>query len=439
MAQGAHLSPIIRGAAVVMAIRIIGAGLVYASHVFLARWLGSFEFGIYAYVWVCVTILSSLATLGLTSAVVRFIPEYVTKKRWGRVAGIVRQSRLVTFSTAIVISGIGSCFIAVGAEFIAPYYLIPLYIGMACVPLFALILLYTELARGFGWLALAYLPQFIGRPVFLIIGVGIILRVNQTTDGATAMGVAMLYCFTTVLLQALFFSNRIPRAIRQARPVYHTRYWARITFPLLLMQGFELFLYNTDMIMLGGFVDPDDIAVYTAAARTAGLICFVLYAVVAVAAPKYSALHAANKQTELRALVVAVVRWIFWPSLLFGIGLVIVGEPVLALFGPTFTSGYPVLVVLIIGNLVVASTGSSAPLLNVTGYQSTCASVFGSTVILNIVLNLVLIPQYGLMGAAIATATSMGVTSLGLTIVVRRRFGFYSFIFANAQVPKVMT
>ena len=92
--------------------------------------------------------------------------------------------------------------------------------------------------------------------------------------------------------------------------------------------------------------------------------------------------------------------------------------------------------VLIVGHLVISATGSSAPLLNVTGHQNLCARVVGVTALLNVVLNLVFIPTFGLMGAAMATTTSMAVTGFWLVTIVKRRFGFYPFVFASVKTSE---
>ena len=59
---------------------MFSAGLIYLSQILLARWMGSFEFGIYVYVWTLVLLIGDLADLGLATAAQRFIPEYTRRK-----------------------------------------------------------------------------------------------------------------------------------------------------------------------------------------------------------------------------------------------------------------------------------------------------------------------------------------------------------------------
>ena len=86
------LGAILRGTAQVLAIRVIGAALAYGSMVLLARWLGTFEFGVYAYVWAWVVMLGAALPLGHNISALRFFPDYLARAKWARVQGFLRQS-----------------------------------------------------------------------------------------------------------------------------------------------------------------------------------------------------------------------------------------------------------------------------------------------------------------------------------------------------------
>src|SRR6185436_13940936 len=76
-------------------IRVFSAGLIYLSQILLARWMGSFEFGIYVYVWTLVALIGDLSDLGLATAAQRFVPEYAKRGAFDLLRGYLSRSRWI--------------------------------------------------------------------------------------------------------------------------------------------------------------------------------------------------------------------------------------------------------------------------------------------------------------------------------------------------------
>jgi O-antigen/teichoic acid export membrane protein len=122
------------------------------------------------------------------------------------------------------------------------------------------------------------------------------------------------------------------------------------------------------------------------------------------------------------------VRWTFWPSLVATAGILAMGMPLLWLFGPEFTAGYPMMFILAIGLVARAATGSVEAMMNMMGLQNAIAGVLALATAVNIGLNLVLIPTFGLAGAATATTMSMCLVAALQYSVARRRLGVHAFV-----------
>jgi len=428
-----HIRAVIKGAASVMTVRIVGAGIAYSLQVLLAQWLGASEYGIFAYAWVWMTILGYLAPLGMNASVVRFIPDYLSRKRWWRVKGVIHRSRQIVLFAALGFAVIGMSAVFFARELIPAYYVYPLYIAFTCVPLFALTNLHEGMARSFGWVSLAYIPTYIVRPAVFVVAMAVLFYSGVTLNGTNALILALISFVLILFAQFLLLGRYLPAEVQNARPTYHSLHWLRASFPFMLILTFQIILTDTDMIMLGGFVEPDQVAIYFASVRTANLVLFISFAVSALAVPKFAALHANAEKAELQRLVTAVVQWIFWPSLFFVIVLLIFGRPILSLFGPEFSDGYFVLALLILAHLVKAATGPIDHLLNMTGNQSATAWVLAGSGVINIFLNALLIPYFGLIGAAIATTVSIIVSTIWLLILVKYRLGMNAWIFSRSK------
>jgi O-antigen/teichoic acid export membrane protein len=112
-----------------------------------------------------------------------------------------------------------------------------------------------------------------------------------------------------------------------------------------------------------------------------------------------------------------------WPSLIAAIGILILGRPLLWLFSPQFVEAYPVMLILVAGFLFRAAVGPAEFLLNALGEQRALAAVACGVAVLDIVLNLALVPAFGLNGAAIATATSLATGAVLYAYAARRTTG----------------
>lgn len=96
---------------------------------------------------------------------------------------------------------------------------------------------------------------------------------------------------------------------------------------------------------------------------------------------------------------------------------------VMGLFGPEFTTGGTVLLVLALGQFINVATGSVGFVLIMTGNERLARNntVIAATV--SLVLNVLLIPRLGALGAAIATAASIASLNLSAAYLVKRQLG----------------
>ena len=415
-----------------MALRVSGAGIAYVSQILLARWMGTFEFGIFVYAWVWATILSVLALIGFGGSIVRFGSEYVAKKEWRRAAGVVRRSLGIVLVTGITVAGGGAIVVGVAGDSIAHYYVAALLIAFGAVPLLALLYMVGHLARVFGWIGLAFAPLYVVRPLFLLAAIGVVMASGWRVTGTTVVALGLLSCVVMLAVQATIVARRLPLPLREARPIYETRLWLRVSIPLFLYNSFYLVIVSTDVIMLGLFLKPDQVAIYNAALRTAAIVTFIHLAVSAVVAPRFAALHAQGKHDELRALVANTTKWSLASSLFVSIVLLAVGHTVLGLFGTAFVAGYAALVVLVAGNCLHTSMGPFGDLLTMSGNQNQAAVALGCGAVMNIALNGALIPAFGIIGAATATAASMMLITITLVWLAKRRLDILPFVFARS-------
>jgi O-antigen/teichoic acid export membrane protein len=153
----------------------------------------------------------------------------------------------------------------------------------------------------------------------------------------------------------------------------------------------------------------------------------------ATTAHRFSEYHALGDRERLSAYVAHAIKWTFWPSLVATLALLILGKPLLWLFGPQFVTGYDIMFIAAIGLLVRAAIGPVERLLNMLGHQYVCALAYALAFIMNVALCVALVPRFGGHGAAAATSISLVFETALLFAIVRRRLGLHVLAFGKIE------
>jgi O-antigen/teichoic acid export membrane protein len=418
-----------RIALVTFAVRIVSAVIAYFSQVFLARWMGDFQYGVFVVVWVGAVILGGLACLGIQTAVLRFVPEYTERGEVQLLRGVIVGSRIQGAVASTVFALGGAAGLYYFGDHLESYYLIPLYLGAITLPMLAIAEIQDNLARAFNWADLSLWPTFIARPLLIILMMLVAIDFGAEPNAVTAMGATIAATYVTSIGQLLLLSWRMKGAMPPGPRHYAPATWIGIALPIFIVEGFFNLLTNVDIIVVGHLMNPDKVAIYFAAAKTMALVHFVYFAVRAGSAQRFSKYYASGDRAKLDAFVHDTLHWTFWPSLAMVLCLFAIGKPLLLLFGPSFGEGYALLYILSAGLLIRASIGPAESLLTMAGQQGICAVVYTGTFILNVALNFTLIPRMGLAGAATATAIALVVETVALYVITATRLGIHCSIF----------
>ena len=425
----------LRTALITFSIRIISAFIAYVSQVLMARWLGVHEYGVFVWVWVAAVICGGLACFGFSSAVVKFVPQYRIKNDDPSVRGIVFGARFFSFCSATLIALLGVLGTYLFEDTVTSVYVLPLYLGAIVLPMLALAEVQDGIARSFSWVDLALSPTYLVRPILILAAMAAALGWGMEATAATALIATIGATWFTSTLQLFVINRRLKKTVGPGTRKFSPSLWITVALPIFLVEGFFTLLTNIDIMIAGIYLEPKDVAIYFAAVKTLALVHFVYFAVKAGAAHRYSQYYTAGDTIQFEGFVYDTVRWTFWPSLAMGLFILATGKFLLSLFGSEFVAGYPLLFILVAGIIARASVGPAESVLTMSGQQNTCAAVYGATLFVNIALNLMLIPTYGLYGAAWATTAAMVFEALALYAISLRTLGLHMFVFSATSSP----
>lgn len=420
-----------RMALVAFAIRVASAGIAFTSQIIQARLMGEFEYGIFVFVWVLVVLFGNLSCLGFHTAVIRFLPHYRAANAHDEIRGLTMTARVFAMSCASLLALIGLAGLHVFGAVIDHYYMVPLFLAFFALPMIALGDVLDGTARANSWPVTAMSPTYIIRPTLILVFMLAAVSLGAEPTATTAMQAALAATYVTTIGQFLTIDHRMVQRFDKGARKIDFLAWFRVALPIFLIEGFGFLLTNSDVVVVGLYLPPDQVGIYFAAAKTMALVQFVYFAVKAGATPQFSAMMAAGDKVSLASFAGTAARWSFWPSLAVGGLVLILGNFLLSLFGAAFTAGYHLMVILFIGNMAKALVGPAEMLLTMAGRQKLCVLLYVAALATNIGLNVTLIPIYGLAGAATATAVATMVEAILLHITVRRALGIVVFAFAD--------
>ena len=417
----------------VFLVRVGSALLALVSQVLLARWMGSFEFGIYIYVWTWVLMIGALSDVGLSSAARRFVPEYTELKNFDRLRGFLSGSRWLAFGMATAIGLVGALGVSLLAPWLDHFTVVPLYLACLAIAAYGLVQVQAGIAQSYDWPNLALMPFYIWRQLIITVLMGAAWFFGAPTDAVTAMTIAVVTTWAVTIGQLALLSRRLHEKVPEGRKIYQPRVWFATSLPIFVVEGFYLLLTYVDIITLEHFGSPHDVAIYYAGARLLAIVAFVYFAIAGAATHKFSEYDVTGDRRRLSSFFRETVRWTFWPSLALCAAILVFGRPLLSLFGAGFEAGYGVMFILAVGLLARASVGPVERLLNMIGQRKQCAAIYAIAFAINLTLCIILIPYLGIEGAAAATSIALVAESLMFSWVTKKRLGFNIFVFAPSQ------
>ncbi len=389
--------------------------------------LGTTGYGTYAYAMTWVGFLAVPGALGLDRLLVREIAVYETKSEWCFMSGLLRwASRTVL----IVSSGLALLAAIVGWILVShkdSLMLISLLIALTSLPMVTLIRLRQSVLRGLNRVIAGQIPEMLLQPILFICFLGATyLFLGKGLTAPWTLGINIAATGVAFVVGTRVLLKTLPSPLKETVPSYKIQEWLRSALPLMLITGMQIMNARTDIIMLGSMKGPKEAGIYAVADRGAEFISFVLLAINTTLAPTVASLYASGDMKKLQYIINKSTRIILLFSLPIGLALIVFGHWFLLPFGEAFTQGRATLAILSFGQIVNASMGSVGLLLVMTGHERRAAAGVGISAVLNVILNALLIPKWGIAGAAIATASSMITWNILLAVWVYKTIGIHS-------------
>jgi O-antigen/teichoic acid export membrane protein len=424
--QVGHIS---RHSGALFAGTIFTAAIGYVFKVYLARVLGAEALGIYALGITLVGFLGTFNSLGLPESAVRFAAVYRANHKTEPLRALLFWGGGILLAANVVFALI---FLAMGKVVARRFYHSPVLLHY--LPWFAAIMLLGTISVFYGRILAGYksvgrrtiITNFVGSPATMILAVLLISAgwgltgylLAQVLSAVLVIGLLLMVVWKLTPREARFLLPR-PRSLE--RDVWS---FSAAAVGVLLL---EFLMGQVDKVALGFYLGPRSVGIYSVAAAVVAYETLVLNSVNQVFSPVIADLHSRGDNAMLGKLYQSLTKWMFAITLPLAITVIVDAGPLMRTFGHDFEAGWPILIIGTLGQLVNCAVGSVGLMLLMSGNQSRLLRAQAGMAVVMTVLSVVLIPIWGVVGAAIAAAITNAGTNLWNLASVRRIFRFSPF------------
>lgn len=412
---------LIRGSAWALVGRAAGVVGSLVANALLARALTPHELGVYFLTISIVVVAALLAQLGSSAFVTRFVAESVATERLGRARAAIRAAIVITFAGSLLAGGVFALLVTlVLAEHIFEANAIReiAILGGLLIPVYAFRQLIPEIFRGFHDIRSASVLGEGATSIALAAALAALLLVTGSVSVGDVLALAIVSASAVLVLSSAVLLRKTrdlgPRAKLRVREVASVTWPQFVTGVALTTSG------QTGVFALGALRDPDDVALYGAAARLAIFLAVPLLIVNAVVAPLVAELYAGERRAKLEETLRATATVASTLTLLGFVTLLAAGRPLLGVvYGDYYRAAVAVLVILALGQVLNVLSGSCVTTLFMTGHQTTLMTISVVTAVATLAASFLFAHLYGAVGVAAVSAASVACQN-GLTMLAAR-------------------
>lgn len=411
------------------AIRIAAIGAEFACVLLLARLLGVEAYGRFAFAMSLVAIAVVPAMFGFDRLLIREVAAAQAASAWESMKGLLVRAAQVTVLASLVIA-CALILVALRYQAADAQMAAALAFAAALVPLIAFVRLQQAALQGLGQVPVGLAAESLVQPLMLaallltLVAGGMLQR-----SSTTALALQVSASGTALVVASLLLRRRLPAPAAAASARFRDREWIASGAVFMWLVGMSAALVNIDTLLVGALLGPADAGAYRVASQLAMLVGFPLAAVSIAMAPSIAALYSQGRHEELAQRVKHASRVIFAVAAAMAVCAALVGRPLLAALGPGFDRAYPASLILVAAYLFHAAMATSTYLLFMTSHERLAAIIFTAGAASHVALGFILIPRFGIAGAAIAAGTSLALVSAASALLAWKKTGINATIF----------
>ena len=426
---------IIKKVSISFILKVVGTLSAFLLYFVISRTYGAEGMGIFSLFVALMGLLGMLSTIGMSSSIIRFVPYLLSHKQFSYLSKLGKIHFSLSGSLALLLSIFLFTFATKLSEYIFQHQenIWLIQIVAIVLPFYSLFLIGNEFLRNLGYIGLFEYFRSIHMQGITLIGL-IFLYPLYKFNQLPIVIAASLYILAFFIIWKIItqhikqYKKNINSDELDSAPIDKSHQVSysnvlRISSPMLLTAFSALVMERLDTLMIGYFYGNEEVGLYNIALKLSTLILFLIIPLNAVLVPKISKHFWKNELDDVNMLVSKISKLMFLIGISLLFILVIFSEFFLGLFGVEFIQAKTAMLFLIVGYFFNAIHGLADQVLNLSGNEKKLSLIFSFGLLINIILNLLLIPAYGINGAAFATMSSMIIWNVLAGLAVKKYTG----------------
>jgi len=404
------LLKVAKGAGVVFIGTAVGMLLAYISMLIIARFLGPEAYGLISLASAVTTIASTVVLVGMPEGVVRFVSFYKGRGEGEKIKGVIISAIQIVLPLSILASFITFLFADSISLIFKEQELAPiLRIFSIGIPFYGLYYIFNSAVAGFQEMKYVVLARDIFQNAFRLL-----ILVSLLILGYGIYGAAFAYTFAIIGAPfiAFFYLNKIFPFWRE-KAFFERKEILSFSWPLMFAGLLGLVMGWIDTLMLGYFLTTKDVGIYRASLSTASLLQIVPTSFTSIFFPVVTELYSKRMHEEVKNINYAVTKWIFMIVLPLAMIMVLFSDGILnILYGSAYITGAHAFCILTLSYFFISIMFPTGQIIKTVGKTKLIMLNTSVGALLDAILNYLLIPRYGIEGAALATGISVLTVSL---------------------------
>lgn len=405
-------------------LKVVGVLIGYIFILLVGRDYGSEVLGLFVMSFTILQIVSVIAKLGTDTYMLRFTAEYVMKNRWNLVKELYFKVLILVIPLGLICSIILYVLIPYLSMEVFHNHSLTMYLLIICMSIlpYALLTINAEALKGIQNIKVFSFLQYVSIFLFSLIAL-IILSSFFTSQLIPIISFSFGIYFSFICSHFMWKKHIQNTTVKEKKITFKEVLHKSI--PMMYISSIAFIMMWTDNIILGMLSSASSVGIYSVSLKIASIVGFLLPVVNSITAPKFSTFWANQNFDGLYTVAYDSSKFLFFTTFLLFFILIIGYDNLIVFFGKEFNEGETAFFILAIGQLINSLSGSTGYFLSMTNNHNVAYKIMFLALCMNIILNIILIPLYNMVGAAIATSLSMIFWNTIMLIVIYKKFHFW--------------